>query len=253
MLNFGIDGDDLPFQMQGLVGGLEEPLQGHHFGIEVNQIDPTTATIEESSLFGLMRNKDLVSNCETNPDFIYRTPNISFPNTLTPYLEYAKPFSIDDNIRFPGTDLPTKLAGFFEKLFASEGAANRSGAPQSGQAGAIPHLIKLEASHQYPLAETAGEALNTRLPLRLIDGYSFNADDATLGDGTFVSELARSLATWYRGSRPATDQAKLSFDLTVFVNFDTQSRKLPLFRLMQVQLSVESSDSWWGPAAPVEE
>ncbi len=201
----------------------------------------------------LVRNMDLVPNCETNPDFIYGTPNISFPNTLTPYLEYAKPFSIDDNIRFPGTDLATKLAGFFKKLFASEGAANRAGAPHAGGGGAIPHLIKLEATYQYPLAATAGEALNTRLPLRLIDGYSFNAEDATLGDGTFVSELARSLATWYRGSRPATDQAKLSFDLTVFVNFDTKSRKLPLFRLMQVQLSVESSDSWWGPAAPVEE
>ncbi len=55
VLNFGIHGDDLPFQMQGLVGGLQEPLQGHHFGIEVNQIDPKTATIEESSLFGLIQ------------------------------------------------------------------------------------------------------------------------------------------------------------------------------------------------------
>ena len=55
VLNFGIGGDDLPFQMQGLVGGLREPLQGHHFGIETSQIDPTTATIEESSLFGLIQ------------------------------------------------------------------------------------------------------------------------------------------------------------------------------------------------------
>lgn len=55
VLNFGIGGDDLPFQMQGLVGGLKEPLQGHHFGIEISQIDTTTATIEESSLFGLIQ------------------------------------------------------------------------------------------------------------------------------------------------------------------------------------------------------
>ena len=189
----------------------------------------------------LTRNHELVSKCDTNPDFVYETPRISFPDPLTPYIEYAEPFSIDNPKLFPGADLPAKLNSFFEKLFGSEQAANRTAAPgETGQ-----HLIKLEASYQYPLAESDGEALNVRLPLRLIDGYSFSS-----GDAVFAPELAKSLSTWYRASQPAPEGAKLIFDVTVFVNFAEKSKKLPLFRIMRVELSVEAADSWWGPAAP---
>ncbi|HEX8336173.1 MAG TPA: hypothetical protein VF621_05545, partial [Pyrinomonadaceae bacterium] len=52
-INCGIEGSGLPPEIQGLRGGMiGHALKGHHFGIEVNQVDVEKAVITKSSLFG---------------------------------------------------------------------------------------------------------------------------------------------------------------------------------------------------------
>ncbi|MDT5295767.1 MAG: hypothetical protein QOJ76_2647 [Acidobacteriota bacterium] len=53
VINCAIEGSGLPPEIQGLRGGMiGQTLKGHHFGIEVNQVDVEKAIITKSSLFG---------------------------------------------------------------------------------------------------------------------------------------------------------------------------------------------------------
>lgn len=86
-LNISVDATKMPKEIVGLMGGMDEPLKGHHVQIAVNQIKSDgKIDLDDSSLYGLIQyplitkpsklSKHL-NSCEENPiDFDYQVTNL---------------------------------------------------------------------------------------------------------------------------------------------------------------------------------
>jgi hypothetical protein len=75
-LNCAIDGNGMPADLQMLLGGINGQLRAHHFGVQSNKlsVENGAATIEESSLFGLISYPSSIQPApspDTVDDFAY--------------------------------------------------------------------------------------------------------------------------------------------------------------------------------------
>jgi hypothetical protein len=195
-----------------------------------------------STSMWLKRNEVLVKGRDTNQAFVYRTPDISFTNFVTPLIGAERTIPLDP---FPGDTLRAKLKSFFEHLTNSPQAdPHTPSAPARENTGEVSLLLKLAAGYSYALAEDAGEGedgeeegLRVSIPLLLAQDYDLS------NIAGLVQDLGDRLYEWYAGALPATTRARLEFSLTIFAL--QGGTKLPLINVRQLVLTVNPDPSWW--------
>ncbi|MCU1234651.1 MAG: putative cell-wall-anchored protein SasA motif, partial [Candidatus Solibacter sp.] len=162
------------------------------------------------------RNAFLVEGRPTMDNFVYRAPEIYFPNKVTPRLVITEPINLRDQPGQPN-DLPTALNTFLTGLFAA-------------QANAQPHSIRqISASARYNFAvakmasaATAGAGkkgsqaapqITAGFPLTLVSQYNF---DVTTDPAAFSAAFAAQIAIAAAQAGAPTNAGSYSCTLTVF-------------------------------------
>ncbi len=187
-----------------------------------------------------LRNADLVTGNPTTPNFIYRTPDIRFANSMVPYLDtinypQLQPFNIYLlGQGQPGSSAPlvSILGDFFATLFSVVSAGTQK--------------IKLGVSYAYTLTPDAGTPWIT-LPIYITPPVDFQIPgDYTVTPGcsdgpsgvSFVCRLAYYLAKWMNDQDPVKNNARLLFDLSIYSSLDAS--QMPLVRIRDLYLRVDN-------------
>lgn len=168
----------------------------------------------------VIRNEHLLehSSTATNPAFVYRTPDVLFPQPLLP--------SLDSNYRFDVAKIEKQqsrtdsLAGHLDTLLHEL-------LPEDP--AAETHL-QIEVRYAYTLAEWSPDA---ELPVLFMPGTSF-ADAAArqkLG-----ADLATSIDQWKASFNPAGSNPYYLFDITLLSSDALTERPHPLLRVSNVIL-----------------
>ena len=85
-LNCAINGNGIPPDFQMLLGGIQGTLRAHHFGVEVNRVEPTSGgrlAIQQSSIFGVIHydNPAPSSSSSVDLDYEVETLTVVFSNS----------------------------------------------------------------------------------------------------------------------------------------------------------------------------
>lgn len=163
--------------------------------------------------------EDVSSEIKINPDFVYRTPMVHFPNKMMPTLRRDENIDINED-----DDLGSDLANFFNVLFTKDG---------SGEKEVKNKKIKLTAKYGYNISGLE-DSLVTFLPILFIPEYVFEGDDA----GKFAEEVAANLNEWKKTNGPALNNAYFYFDVCVYSNVNTEMVQ-PILELKNVRYKLK--------------
>ena len=205
---------------------------------DLNILDYQSAIMKIS----VSRNEDLSPGVPTdpdfkftNPDFIYRTSEIQFPNHLVPLLDNEIGIDMAEEVLGENQPLEAYLSKFLEKLlFRQEGDVQ---------------TLKLSCSYVYSIHPSGDPDLAAEertfeiaLPILLIPPYEvqIRADLDPSDPASFVSILAGGIRSWYANHLPADGNLneRFLFDLAVFSKMNAS--KLPILRLRNVYLRRDS-------------
>ncbi|MCB0684299.1 MAG: hypothetical protein KDC32_25825, partial [Saprospiraceae bacterium] len=171
----------------------------------------------------------------TNPDFIYRTSEIQFPNHLVPLLDNEIGIDMAEEVLGENQPLEAYLSKFLEKLlFRQEGDVQ---------------TLKLSCSYVYSIHPSGDPDLAAEertfeiaLPILLIPPYELQikADLDPADPASFVAILAGGIRSWYQNHLPAGGNLneRFLFDLAVFSKMNASI--LPILRLRNVYLRRDS-------------
>lgn len=188
----------------------------------------------------IIRNEDLIPYNPTNPQFIYRSPLVKFSNKLVPILNNDYIFNMALLMALPKAQhsLGELLANFFAVFFAKDELEQQ--------------LVKISVNWNYPILQSESIQTNPlvlpaaiQLPILLAPPFNFAIPaDFTIPAGgcpvtaspadSFVCKLSAAIKTWYGQNNPATANAWLQFDVSVFSSLTEV--KLPLIELKNVIL-----------------
>lgn len=177
----------------------------------------------------LSRNKNLVFNKTTNPDFIYRTPAVRFTNRLTPSIINNEPWDI---ATLPLGELPVKnnllthltnLMDLFDPGVTTVQAKHQR--------------YELQVSCRYAFALAQGTGLNedlvTTLPLLL--GLRLRPSQLV----QYPALLRKEISIWFEKHQPVDRNASLVFSIEAYSQLDPNANtSLPLLRVTNLDLSL---------------
>jgi hypothetical protein len=176
------------------------------------------------------RNKTLIPNQPTNPDFVYSTQTVSFQNPLVPLLQAPTNLTIANT---------TSLADAMNQLVTQ---IMQPLTPVS-QVG-----LRLDAEYSFVLvSSTPGTELTSRLPVFLVNAAITTADSSSAPSPNvetvrdFESGLLAALKTWHMNVRPTDTSASFFFEVTLFAAGTQQ----PIARMLQIEIPI-SGPGWWG-------
>ena len=193
------------------------------------------------SSVAITRNGNLMSDdsIETNPDFIYKTPQVKFANKLIPLLDNGKGINI---AKIPDGIIQKRSLSEHLILFLQDLLEDSLLDVQA---------IKMEVTYSYKLANN--NALSSIvLPILLLPVTSIPLPGAYEPEGgscpidysddsAFVCKLATAIEQWFSRNKPSVDQAKFHFDIALFSELN--ETQLPLIRLRKVYL--DEKDVIW--------
>lgn len=179
-----------------------------------------------------LRNANLGSR-ETNPAFVYRTPEVEFPNPVVP------------SIVVPAVG-PLKPESTLAKTLAKALAPLAT----AGKSVSEHRLVKLSCDYEFSLAGPEGAAVWARNAILLADQVVLLPEGAggtqEAQEGVTLTKLCEQLATncgiWYSHYRPSTAEAKLTVAVVLFAT--VSGRELPVIQVPDLQLTVDPG--WWG-------
>ena len=170
----------------------------------------------------VIRNQHLLQDTSltTNPAFVYRTPDVLFPQPLLPSLRSDSRFDV---AKISGQQSKAdSLAGHIDTLLQVL-------LPENPAAEA--HL-QVEVRYVYTLAEGLPEA---ELPVLFMPGTTF-ADAASRK--TLGADLAASINNWKASIQPGGDEPYYLFDVTLLSSDALTERPHPLLRVSNVALKL---------------
>jgi hypothetical protein len=175
--------------------------------------------------FSTVRNADLGDGRAVNPDFVLSTSIVRFPAPAVPSI------SVTGLGPFPSQQkLVDTLAQLFTPLLSIDTAVER--------------VLRASASNAWDVAVGPGSAhhLRSRTPVVLVPTLTIppalpeEADDPVTD---FLTNLAKSIGTWFStGPRTGTDQL-LVLDVVVFGTLNGQ--ETPLLQVLDVEFSLSSA------------
>lgn len=192
------------------------------------------------------RNADLLVNASTNSLFVYKTPQVAFTNSVTPFVEYNKSVDIIDVLNLDrGKELSYYLLNMLETILKTASLAPDA----SGE-----RRLKIDCRYAFPIASTTGvsnydDAFMPLNPAMLVRSFNVpNTDQAAaltewVGSSSSSSTYAGAIADWVSGKglvfgADTTPQGnKLIFDITLYAQLSDS--KLPVLRLSNLQLTIK--------------
>jgi len=175
----------------------------------------------------IVRNETLAGGGQdraTNPDLVYSTATVTFPDAVHPLLQVLEPLPLASS---SVTDAVSKLVSGVMQPTTPDA--------QVGWA--------LETSYEFALLSGGPGELRTRLPAFLARASLTTATVPPVGVETVASLTAAivgELKAWYAAVAPSGANASLVFALTVFAADGDQ----PLVRLPEIVAPI-SSAAWW--------
>ncbi len=151
----------------------------------------------------LTRNKELVSEMETNPKFVYQTPLVRFSNAVTPLLENNKHWDLGR------IDRENPLDKHIENLFTMILPAS------SGR----PYDIRVSCRYAFLLASgnNENEELISELPVVLGPRFTIRAGKDLLSETeSFRKNLVIAIEAWKNKFKPLSAKGRYIFSISIF-------------------------------------
>ncbi|KUZ70388.1 hypothetical protein [Burkholderia ubonensis] len=198
-------------------------------------LDVATRQTGHSSWW-IVRNANLsgIEGVKTNPDLVYRTPDVSFASPVVPV------------IVVPSRTFPSgaTLAGALESALAPLADATSAAAKE--------RLLKIAVAHRYRIGAPAGggKGLWSDLPVLLAADVELASDNAAapsaraIGLPQLAAQLAADCERWFGIIQPSTEVALLHLDVTLFAN--VAGAQVPI--VLAPDLAVTVPAGWWPPA-----
>ncbi|MDV3349775.1 hypothetical protein QGP82_13805 [Leptothoe sp. LEGE 181152] len=174
----------------------------------------------------LTRNRQLVPYAQTNPVFVFQTPQVRFSNWVTPLLVNNRPWNIADLSDTPEQPVLTHLQRLFETVLPDS-------APQ-------PYGLRLDCRYSFAMATVGDEQLLSAVPVLLTPRVAI-ARNTTI-TSQLVTDLATEIERWRQDNRPVEDQGRYQFTLNLFSGIDDDAT-LPLLKIEN--LYVQQIDIQW--------
>lgn len=175
----------------------------------------------------IIRNAYLLPDRPSADAFVYRTPEAEFGEPLMPALLCAYPIDIAaQQVTNAAGSLAAQIEAALRRLY--------------GDASFDARQIQLEAGYRYRLNDSLGPVV---IPVMYAphSGGEAPADDDV---AAFAARVAVTISAWRVAVDPATANAKLMFDLTVFSNAELTGATQPLIRLPQLYLRIDDIEDW---------
>jgi hypothetical protein len=198
---------------------------------------PNLDIVNRQSAWGaiwLARNKELAPGRETNPAFVFQTPQIRFSTNVTPLLVNSERWYIDAEggpgklgLEGPPDPRERTLDGHLEALFATI-------LPETaGQ----PYDVQVAVRYAFALASHGDEDLVSALPVTLSPRVRVEAG-ASMREATAAlrTALARELQGWLARNRPRETKGMFVFSVAIFAHGANQ----PLLHIQDLRLRLES-------------
>jgi hypothetical protein len=183
----------------------------------------------------LTRNKHLVSTNETNPEFIFQTPQVRFSNPTTPLIVNDRRWDIATLGSPDGKPQKRGLDKHIEALFRTllTPAATR------------PFVIRIGCGYAFALATGGNTDLLSNLPVLLSTQFPIPAQAAA--DSTSIGDLRKNLveaiSKWRGEFKPSTNKAMYNLKISIFSHQDNggqyNSPNLPLLQLERLYLMLK--------------
>jgi hypothetical protein len=184
----------------------------------------------------LTRNADLAgaSGPDTNPAFVYKTPEIGFPNPVVPTIVVSEYGPLP-----PENTLTETLKKVLEPL------------GPAGTGVSAERLVKLSAAYSYALPAPQGaEPVRSSIGILLADQVPLSpqAKEGEPGENSITlaklcDQVASDCKAWYSYFKPVTTEARLGLMVALFA--DVAGAQLPLIQIQDLEL--EASPGWWKP------
>ena len=191
---------------------------------------------EQSGWAGALvrRNETLAPSKETNPAFVYETPQVRFASPIAPLLEPGMTINVADSSEAPPATgkLYHYLENFLRDVFHSA---------TTGEVAAGGRL-SIAGSYTYPLNQDSADAqVDIALPIFLTPPVTVTtetpkADEIPLSD--YARQIADAIALWMPGRVHAEQHGKFKFGLTLYSNLTTTTQ-LPVLKLENINLDAE--------------
>jgi hypothetical protein len=169
----------------------------------------------------LSRNRRLVPQAETNPLFVFQTPQVRFSNWITPLLVNRRPWDIAQ-LQEPGHQ-EQSIQDHLTKLF---GTVLPEEAPQ-------PYGLRLDCRYSFAVAtvendDLEDEQLFSAVPVLLTP--RLDIEQGTTIDSGLVGDIAQAIEIWQTRNVPIKDAGRFQLSLSFFSGFDSKST-LPLLKI----------------------
>ena len=170
----------------------------------------------------VIRNANLSAVRCTNPEFIYRTSTVTFPNLLIPLIQRESLPKMK-----PRSSLAQTLLHIFE--------------PFSGISTIERWRLRIESTFSYPI-NPASPGIRVRVPVLFFQDHYPSGSDAVLG---LAKSLALQHSEWYERIQQQTEADEFHLALSIFKTDNEGGRELPVVRFDDIPISVESLPGWW--------
>ncbi|MGZ3749731.1 MAG: hypothetical protein ACXVAU_00550 [Mucilaginibacter sp.] len=182
---------------------------------------------EVASSLAITRNKDLINGQITNPAFVFKTPEVSYVNGYTPFINSANRVDIAALTGAPTS--PAPLASYLQNLFM-----------QLLEFNTLPgktYPLTLECQYAFSVNPIVDAMVAPRAVL-MHPLYDFTLADCGTDPGAYVQQLAAAIATWQQQNTTTLSQGRNAFyrfNITLFTN---EVMAKPYFELSNLVLSL---------------
>ncbi len=180
----------------------------------------------------LSRNKNLVFEKKTNPDFIFRTPAVRFTNELTPSIVNREPWDVA-TLPTGGTASDTTLVSHLTHMLQ----LFQPGVREAVAGKHDRYELQIACRYAFSLAEGSGlnEDLLTTLPILL--GLRLTPDQLP----AYPAKLSKEISSWFKANLPVEENASLIFSVDVFSQLHKDvNASLPLLRVSHLELHLKN-------------
>lgn len=167
----------------------------------------------------LRRNVELVHGKPTNPDFVYSTGLVKFPNDYFPNFEFSQRINM---VEGNGQRMPLKqaLASFFANLLEQNGQHELS--------------FGVVVSYTYTINPMGSEI---KLPVLMQPVKNFHLQHPKEAPATLLNNWTSAISDWFQANNPSKDNGCFLFDLRIFTNLSPEPK--PLIQLQHLYLLVD--------------
>lgn len=171
----------------------------------------------------LIRNKFLITDMETNPAFIYQTPQVRFSNAKTVYLVNQTYWDVGTLLSDGTHDLKDYLTEMFATILPA--TAN------------VTYSVQVGVRYGFAIASLGDETLRTTVPVLL--GLRLNIEtgsDLTTVTDAYITTMVDAVTEWRESTRPQETGGEFLFTLSIFASLQDEA---PLLRIKNLTLDID--------------